>query len=202
MTMLRNRLEKPHSPYIVMAGSIIPATLITGISSDLPGNITAQVRENVFDTVTGKHLLIPQGARINGVYDSRISYAQERVLVVWTRIIFPDGSSLNLEGMPGVDLSGYAGLKDKVDNHWGKLVTGVILSSFLSAAVKVSQGNDIAGERTFRDLAASGAAESVAQVGAKFTDRNLNVQPTLTIRPGEKFNVFVNKDMILSPYRS
>jgi len=189
------------SRYELKAGNIIPGVMITGINSDLPGRLVGQVRENVFDTVTGRHLLIPQGTRVIGTYDSKVAYAQERVLIVWSRLIFPNGDSIDLEGMDGVDLSGYAGMRDKVNNHYGKLITGVVLSSILSATVKVAAGNYDSGQASFGQLAASGAAQEVASVGAKIADKNLNVQPTIEIRPGMKFNVFVNKDLILRPYR-
>jgi len=189
------------SRYELKAGNIIPGVMITGINSDLPGRLVGQVRENVFDTVTGRHLLIPQGTRVIGTYDSKVAYAQDRVLIVWSRLIFPNGDSIDLEGMDGVDLSGYAGMKDKVNNHYGKLITGVVLSSILSATVKVAAGNSDSGEASFGQQAASGAAQEVARVGAKIADKNLNVQPTIEIRPGMKFNVFVNKDLILRPYR-
>jgi len=198
---LKNPLIPAFSRYEVKAGSIIPGVMITGINSDLPGKLVGQVRENVFDTVTGRHLLIPQGTRVIGAYDSKVAYAQERVLIVWTRLIFPNGDSMDLEGMDGVDLSGYAGLTDKVNNHYAKLITGVILSSILSAGSKVAAGNNDVGTASFGQQAASGAAEQVNTVGAKFAERNLNVQPTLEIRPGYKFNVFVNKDMILKRYK-
>jgi len=189
------------SRYELKAGNIIPGVMITGINSDLPGRLVGQVRENIYDTVTGRHLLIPQGTRVIGTYDSKVAYAQERVLIVWTRLIFPNGDSIDLEGMDGVDLSGYAGLRDKVNNHYGKLITGVVLSSILSATAKVAAGNYDSGQASFGQLAASGAAQEVANVGAKIADKNLNVQPTIEITPGMKFNVFVNKDLILRPYK-
>jgi len=199
---LKNPLIPAFSRYEVKAGSIIPGVMITGINSDLPGKLVGQVRENVFDTVTGRYLLIPQGTRVIGSYDSKVAYAQERVLIVWTRLIFPNGDSIDLEGMDGVDLSGYAGLTDKVNNHWTKLITGVVLSSILSAGSKVAAGNNQVGTASFGQQAASGASEAVNTVGAKFTEKNLNIQPTLEIRPGSKFNVFVNKDMILKRYKN
>lgn len=190
------------SKYEVKAGSIIPGVMITGINSDLPGRIVGQVRENVFDTVSGRYLLIPQGTKVVGVYDSKVAFAQDRALIIWTRLIFPNGDSIDLEGMDGVDLSGYAGLKDKVNNHYGKLITGVVLSSILSATAKVAAGNYDSGTATFGQHAASGAAEQVNSVGSKITDRFLNIQPTIEIRPGMKFNVFVNKDLILKSYKN
>jgi type IV secretory pathway VirB10-like protein len=198
---LKNPVIPAFSRYEVKAGSIIPGVMITGINSDLPGKLVGQVRENVFDTVTGRYLLIPQGTRVIGAYDSKVAYAQERVLIVWTRLIFPNGDSIDLEGMDGVDLSGYAGLTDKVNNHWIKLITGVVLSSILSAGSKVAAGNNQVGTASFGQQAASGASDAINTVGAKFTEKNLNIQPTLEIRPGYKFNVFVNKDMILKRYK-
>lgn len=189
------------SKYEVKAGSIIPGVMITGINSDLPGRLVGQVRENVYDTVSGQYLLIPQGTKVIGAYDSKVAYAQERVLIVWTRLIYPNGDSIDLEGMEGVDLSGYAGMKDKVNNHYAKLVTGVVLSSVLSAGAKVAAGNSDFGDASFGQQAVSGAAQQVNNAGAKFVDKNLNVQPTIEIRPGMKFNVFVNKDLILKGYK-
>ncbi|MEE9914008.1 MAG: TrbI/VirB10 family protein [Deltaproteobacteria bacterium] len=199
---LKYSLMKAISPYEVKAGSIIPGVLITGINSDLPGGIVGQVRENVYDTVTGQHLLIPQGTRVIGEYDSKVAYAQERVLIVWTRMIFPNGDSINLEGMNGVDMSGYSGLSDQVNNHFAKLLLGVILSTTLSTSAKIAAGNYDSGTADYGQLAVSGAAEEINKVGSKIVEKNLNVQPTLEIRPGFKFNVFVNKDMILRPYKS
>lgn len=194
-------LSKPVSAYQVMAGTIIPGLLLTGINSDLPGQIVGQVSQNVFDTVTGRHLLIPQGTRIIGHYDSRVTYGQERVLIVWARLILPNGSSISLEGMPGVDLSGYAGLNDQVDNHYGRLLGGVVLGSLLGAAGQLSQGSTNTDNPTFAQLAAQGAAQNINQTGQQLTRKNLSVQPTLGIRPGFRFNVFVTRDVVLQPYQ-
>jgi type IV secretion system protein TrbI len=199
---LKTTLLTPLSKYEVKAGSIIPGVLLTGIYSDLPGQITAQVRENVYDTVSGRYLLIPQGTRLIGEYDSKISYGQERVLVVWTRIIMPNGNSIGLEGMPGVDLSGYAGVSGGVNNHYGKLITGVILGSVIGAGAQVATGGQGAPNvpPSFGQLAVSGAATNINQAGQQITQKNLNLQPTLEISPGQKINVFLTKDMILKPY--
>ena len=197
---VNNTLQKPVSPYEVKTGSIIPGVMITGIDSDLPGHLVGQVRENVYDTVTGQYLLIPQGTRIIGAYDSKIAYAQERVLIVWTRLIYPNGDSIDLEGMGGIDMSGYAGLSDQVDNHL-KLLGGVLLSTMLSTSAKIAAGNNAVGQADIGQLAAAGAGEEVNKVGSSLVEKNLNVQPTLEIRPGFKFNVFVSKDLILKPYR-
>jgi len=198
---VNNTLQKPVSPYEVKTGSIIPGVMITGIDSDLPGHLVGQVRENVYDTVTGQYLLIPQGTRIIGAYDSKIAYAQERVLIVWTRLIYPNGDSIDLEGMGGIDMSGYAGLSDQVDNHYLKLLGGVLLSTMLSTSTKIAAGNNAVGQADIGQLAAAGAGEEINKVGSSLVEKNLNVQPTLEIRPGFKFNIFVSKDLILKPYR-
>ena len=195
----KSSIQAPISKYEIKAGTIIPAVLITGVNSDLPGYITARVRENVYDTVTGKHLLIPQGTRIIGVYDSKIQYGQNRVMTVWTRLIYPNGKSLDLENMTGIDQGGYAGFKDKVNNHWGKLISGALVTSVLSAGAKVATGDP--DDDSYEHLAAQGAAENIANVGAKATEKNLNIQPTIEIRPGYRFNLFVQKDFVLAPYK-
>lgn len=200
-TLLRQHLKSSISEYQLMGGTIISGIMITGINSDLPGEIVGQVSQNVFDTVTGAHLLIPQGTKIMGEYDSRIVYGQERVLVVWTRLIFPNGKSISLEGMPGVDLSGYAGLSDQVNNHYLKLLTGVVFSSFLSAGAQMANGRSFNSiNPSFDELAMQGVARNLNNVGQQITNKNLNIQPTLEIRPGYRFNVFVNKDMVLERY--
>jgi type IV secretory pathway VirB10-like protein len=194
-------LRSPLSKFEVKAGSVIPVTLLTGINSDLPGYITAQVRENVYDTVTGRFLLIPQGTRVIGVYDSKIAYAQNRLLVAWSRLILPNGQSLALEGMVGTDAGGYAGFKDKVNNHWDKIIAGGLMTSLLGAGSKMLSSTDTTSSTTsYEDLAAAGAAQSLAEAGSKIFEKNLEIQPTLEIRPGLKFNVFVNKDLILESY--
>ena len=137
---LDQRIKPPTSPYTLLAGTVIPGVMLSGINSDLPGQLLGQVSQNVFDSVSGKYLLVPQGTRVLGSYDSRIVYGQERVLVVWTRLVFPNGDSISLEGMPGVDLSGYAGLSDQVDNHYLRLLSGVVFSSLLGAAAQVAEG--------------------------------------------------------------
>lgn len=195
-------LLKPISPFEIKAGTIFPSTLLTGINSDLPGQITAQVSENVYDTVTGQYLLIPQGTRIIGEYDSKVAFGQERVLIVWSRLILPNGNSISLEGMPGVDLSGYAGLKDRVNNHYWKLITGVVLGSIIGASAQVAVGGQGSPNvpPSFGQLAVSGAAQNLNQAGQRITERNLNVQPTIEIAPGMKVNVFATKDLIMRPY--
>lgn len=200
--LLNHGIIKERSPYQLMSGTLIPGLMLTGLNSDLPGQILGQVSQNVFDTTTGKYLLVPQGTKVLGQYDSRVVYGQERVLIVWTRLIFPNGKSISLEGMPGVDLSGYAGLSDQVNNHWGRLLTGVIFSSLLSAGAQVAEGRNYSTiDPSYSELATQGVAKNANQVGQEITRRNLNIQPTLEIRPGFRFNVFVHKDMILEPYK-
>ena len=199
---IKTTLMAPISQYEIKAGTILPATLITGINSDLPGQIVAQLRENVYDTVTGNYLLVPQGTRLIGEYDSKIAFGQERVLVVWTRLIMPNGSSVTLEGMPGIDLSGYAGVTGDVNNHYGKLVTGVVLGSVIGAGAQVAVGGQGAPNvpPSFGQLAVSGAALNINQTAQQHTDKVLNLQPTIEVTPGDKINVFVTKDMILKPF--
>lgn len=198
---LGDTLHAPHSEYQLMAGSLVPGVLLTGLNSDLPGQILGQVSQNVYDTVTGNYLLVPQGTKVLGEYDSRIVYGQERLLIVWTRLIFPNGRSISLEGMPGVDLSGAAGLTDQVNNHYLRLLTGVVFSSLLGATAQMAEGQNYDNiNPSYGQLATQGAARNLNDVGQQITRRNLAVQPTLEIRPGFRFNVFVHKDVILEPY--
>jgi len=191
-----HELVSPRSPYQVMAGNLIPASLVTGLNSDLPGQVIGQVTENVFDTVTGQHLLIPQGSRLIGRYDSVIAFGQSRALVVWTRLILPNGDSIQLDNLPGSDGQGFAGLKDKVDRHTWQFIKGAALSSLLSI------GSELASDDTDRlTRALQNAGQDTANIaGQRIIDRNLNVQPTLTVRPGWRFNVIVSRDLILKPY--
>jgi type IV secretory pathway VirB10-like protein len=190
----------PRSPYEVKAGTVIPTTLITGIDSDLPGQIVGQVRENVYDTVTGNYLVIPQGSRLIATYDSMVGFGQERVLVCWNRLIRPDGMSVGLECMPGVDLSGYAGFADDVDHHWWRILSGVALGTLLSATAQRSQGDVTGFQPTFPQLWASNAAGSINSAGQAITQKNLQIQPTIKIRPGFTVNVLVSKDIIITPF--
>ncbi len=194
-------LEPAGSPYTMMAGTIIPGVLISGINSDLPGQILGQVSENIFDTKLGRHLLVPQGTKVIGQYDSRVVYGQDRVLVVWTRLGFPNGTALSLDGMPGMDMSGYAGLKDKVNHHFLRLLTGVVLGSMLGAGAQIAQGDTGTLDPSFSQLALQGAAQNINQAGQRITEKNLDIQPTIEIRPGHRFSVFVTKDVVLKPYR-
>jgi len=196
-----DRVAKPASPYVVQAGTVIPGALITGIRSDLPGQITAQVTENVFDTPSGRLLLIPQGARLIGTYDSQIAFGQSRVLLVWTRLIMPNGRSIVLERQPGADAAGYSGLEDEVDNHWGELFKAAALSTLLAVGSEVGAGSDTGNNGDIVQALRRGSSDSANQTGQKIVQRNLNIQPTLTIRPGFPVRVIVNRDLVLEPYR-
>lgn len=196
-TVSDDRLQAKASPYVVQAGTVIPAALITGIRSDLPGQITAQVTEAVYDSPTGQYLLIPQGARLIGQYDSSVAFGQSRILLVWTRLIMPDGTSIVLERQPGADTEGYAGLEDEVDNHWGMPFKAAVLSTLLSVGAEAGTGSD---ENNLAQAIRQGASNSISQTGQQIVQRQLNIQPTLTIRPGFPVRVIVTRDLVLSPY--
>ncbi|MGH6990664.1 MAG: TrbI/VirB10 family protein [Stellaceae bacterium] len=198
-TVSPDRIEPPASPYVVQAGSVIPAALITGLRSDLPGPVTAQVTEDVYDSPTGKTLLIPQGARLIGEYDSQIAFGQSRILLVWTRLIMPDGRSIVLERQPAADAEGYAGLEDQVDNHWGMLFKAAILSTLLSIGSEAGTSNT---ENSLVQAIRQGGSQGFKQVGEQLVGRSLNIQPTITIRPGFPVRVMVTRDLVLEPYRS
>jgi type IV secretion system protein VirB10 len=178
-------------------GGTISGALITGIRSDLPGQITAQVSENVYDTPTGEYLLIPQGARLIGQYDSQIAFGQSRVLLAWTRLLMPNGKSIVLERQPGADAAGYSGLEDEVDNHWGALFKAAMLSTLLSVG---SEAGTSGNENNLIQAIRRGGSQSFNQVGQRVVSRNLDIQPTLTIRPGFPVRVIVNRDLMLAPY--
>ena len=201
----------PHSrtagqKYEVKTGAVIPGIMVTGINSDLPGNIIAQVSQNVFDTATGNHLLLPQGAKLFGVYDSRVIYGQERVLVAWNRVVFPDGSAITLGAMPGSDVSGYAGYTDKVDNHYFRIFGSAILMSMISGGMaytmdSLDSGNSDSDNPTLQNEMGAALASQLGQATLQLLQKNLNIKPTLEIRPGYQFNVIVTKDLVFErPY--
>jgi type IV secretory pathway VirB10-like protein len=196
-----DRVAAPASTYVVQAGNIIPASLITGVRSDLPGQITAQVTENVFDSPTGRFLLVPQGARLIGIYDSQIAFAQSRVLLVWTRLIMPNGRSIVLERQLGADTAGYAGLEDEVDNHWGALFKAALLSTLLGVGSELGSTTGTGGNSDVITALRRGSSDSLNQTGQKAVQRNLDIQPTLTVRPGFPVRVIVNRDLVLEPYK-
>jgi type IV secretion system protein VirB10 len=193
-------IRKPQLvPQELKIGTIIPAILLTGIDSDLPGQLLAQVSENVYDTATGKFLLIPQGSRLVGIYDSQISYGQKRLMAVWTHLIWPDGSSLNLSGMPGIDPSGYSGFRGRVDNHYLELfLTAVVVSGFnfgyeaITDEDRNAYGNDNSTSNKIKDA----VGEAVAALGARIAEREIARAPTIRIKPGYRFNVMLNKDIV------
>jgi type IV secretory pathway VirB10-like protein len=200
-TTAPDRLARLASPFVVQAGTIIPAALITGIRSDLPGQITAQITENIFDSPTGRARLIPQGARLIGVYDSQVAFGQSRVLLVWTRLIMPNGRSIVLERQQGADVGGYSGLEDEVDNHWIELFKAALLSTVLGVGAELGSGADNGSNTDIIQALRLSAANSLNQTGQQVVRRNLNIQPTLTIRPGFPVRVIVNRDLVLEPYR-
>ena len=191
-----NRIEDPLSPYQLMAGSLIPASLVTGINSDLPGTVIAQVTQNVYDTVSGQHLLVPQGSRLIGRYQSEVSFGQDRALIVWDRILFPDGASI-LISEPGSDAYGYAGVKDRTDNHWNKVFAAAGLATLLGVGAELGPSEDSDIERAIR----RGTTDTVSQAGQRAVSRSLGVQPSITVRPGWPVNVLVTRDLVLRPYR-
>jgi type IV secretion system protein VirB10 len=194
-TVSVERLTAPASPNIVQAGSIIPAALITGVRSDLPGQITAQVTQNVYDSPTGRILLIPQGARLIGEYDSEVAAEQTRVLLAWDRLLLPDGRSIVLERQPGADAAGFAGLQDRINQHWGNLLKAAAVSTLLSVGAELGADSDDDLTRALR----RGSQDTINQTGQQIVRRQLNVQPTLTIRPGHPLHVIITRDLILEP---
>ena len=195
-TVSSDQLVAPASPYVLQAGTIIPAALITGIRSDLPGQITAQVTSHVYDSPSGRYLLLPQGTRLIGQYDSGVAFGQRRVLLVWNRLILPNGRSIVLERQPGADAQGFAGLEDGVDYHWWDLAKAAALSTLLGV------GAELAADDEDRLIAAirGGAQDTVNDAGQQIIERQLDVEPTLTIRPGFPVRVIVTRDLVLEPY--
>ncbi|RUX45135.1 conjugal transfer protein TraI, partial [Mesorhizobium sp. M7A.F.Ca.US.014.04.1.1] len=196
-TVSPDRLAAKASPYVVQAGTVIPAALTTGIRSDLPGQITAQVTENVYDSPSGVYLLIPQGAKLIGQYDSQVAFGQSRVLLVWNRLIMPDGTSIVLERQPGADAQGFSGLEDEVDHHWGQLFKAAALSTLLGVGTSLGSSDD---EGDLAKAIRESAQDSASNVGQQIVRNPLNVQPTLTVRPGFPVRVIVNRDLVLAPY--
>lgn len=204
---LDSQVEPPRSPYELRAGFVIPATLISGINSELPGQIMGQVSANVYDTPTGKHLLIPQGSRLVGAYSSDVVYGQSRVLVAWQRIVFPDGKALDLGSMPGADSAGYAGFNDQVNNHYLRIFGSALLMSGVVAGVTYTQQQNqqqtVNGAPSAQQTMSAALGQQLGQVAAQMISKNLSIAPTLEIRPGYRFNVVVVKDLTFSkPYAS
>jgi type IV secretory pathway VirB10-like protein len=192
-------LQQPTSPYEILAGSVIAASLVTGLNSDLPGMVVAQVTENIYDTVSGQTLLIPQGSRLIGTYDSVVAFGQSRALLVWQRIIMPDGSSVQIDNLPATDPAGYSGLEDEVDYHTWTLLEGIALSTLLGVGGQVAFGND---QSNLVEAIRESTQESTNQAGQRIVEKDLNIQPTITVRPGWPLRVVVHKDIVLKPYQS
>lgn len=190
-------LQRPVSPFTLMAGSIIPASLVTGLDSDLPGFVIGQVTENVYDTVSGRYLLIPQGTKIIGKYDSVVAFGQKRALVVWQRLIRPDGSSIVIDNLPATDEGGYAGLEDRVDFHTWSLLKGIALATLLGVGSELTLGNN---QNDLVSALEQSAVKNTDQAGQSLVQRQLDVQPTLTVRPGWPLRIIVHKDLVLEPY--
>ncbi|NLZ18496.1 MAG: conjugal transfer protein TrbI [Desulfobulbaceae bacterium] len=190
----------------IKTGTVIPAVMVSGINSDLPGVMIAQVSQNVWNTANGKYLLIPQGSKLYGVYDSRVVYGQERVLIAWNRVIFPDGSSVTLGAMPGADMSGYAGFHDKVNNHYMRIFgSAFFMSAILGTTAytldKVDDNGNNSDNPSFQDEMITALAQQMGSAAMQLLQRNLNIKPTLEIRPGYQFNVITTKDVAFSePY--
>jgi type IV secretory pathway VirB10-like protein len=195
-TVAADRVAAPASPNILQAGAVISAALITGIRSDLPGQITAQVTENIYDSPTGRILLIPQGTRVVGQYDSNVQFGQSRILLVWNRLIFPNGRSIVLERQPGADAEGYAGLQDGVDYHWWDLAKAAGLSTLLSVGAELATNDD---DRLIQAIR-NGGQDTINDAGQQIIRRQLNIAPTLTIRQGFPVRVIVTRDLLLEPY--
>lgn len=190
-------LQDAISPYQVMTGTIIAASLVTGLNSDLPDTVIAQVTQPVYDTASGRHLLIPQGSRLIGRYDSQVSFGQSRALVVWDRIIFPDSSSIQIPALPGTDQAGFSGLRDRVNNHYGRLLGAVGLATLLGVGTELTFGDD---ESDLVEAIRDSAQDATNQAGQRIVDRNLNIQPTIEVRPGWPLRVIVTRDLILRPF--
>ncbi len=207
-----NEWISPHTreagrPYEIKTGTVIPGVMVSGINSDLPGTLIAQVAQNIYDTARGRHLLIPQGSKLYGAYDSRVVYGQERVLMAWNRVVLPDGSSINLGAMPGLDMAGYSGFTDEVDNHYLRIFGSALLMSLITGgtayAVDSASGSTALGTdtTTLQDEMTSVLADQLGQTSAMMLEKNLSIQPTLEIRPGYQFNVVVTKDVVFEgPY--
>jgi len=196
-TVSPDRITPPVSPYILQAGTVVAGGLNTKISSDLPGQIVGHVTQNVYDSPTGRYLLIPQGSLLFGAYNSSVSFGQQRTQIIWTRLIFPDGESLVLEKLPGGDAIGQSGLSHEVNNHWGQLFRAALVTTLLSVG---SEAGTSWNENNLMQAIRSGASNGFSMVGNRLVDRSLSVQPTLTDRPGLPFTLILNRDLVLKPW--
>lgn len=200
---LENKVQAPsHSQYILRTGFVIPGTLISGINSELPGQIVAQVSQNVYDTATGRYLLIPQGSKLNGTYSSNVLFGQDRVMVAWQRIIYPDGKALDIGSMPGTDSAGYGGLHDTVNNHYLRIFGSAVLLSGVTAGISYSQNRHRDDDKSASSALSEALGQQLGQTTMQLLNKNMNISPTIEIRPGYRFNIVVTKDMIFSkPYK-
>jgi type IV secretion system protein VirB10 len=192
-----SHLQKPASPYVIQAGWVIPGALVTGINSDLPGEIIGQVTENIYDSQTGRILLIPTGSKLLGKFSAQISYGQRRVQIIWTRVTFPDGRWTSLQNLPGADTAGSTGLEDGVDNHWGSLFKAALLSTILSVGAEAGTSGN---QDNLAQAIRQGSSQSINQTGEHIVERNMNIRPTLTVRPGYPVRIIVDRDLVLAPY--
>lgn len=203
---LNSKVEAPRTPYELRAGAVVPGIMISGIKSGLPGQIIGQVSQNVYDTATGKHLLIPQGTRLIGVYSNNVAYGQDTVLIAWQRLIFPDSKALDIGSMPGADSAGFTGFHDEVNNHYVRIFGSALLMSGVTAGITYSQGQSSGGpysQPTAGSVMSEALGQQLGQVTAQMIEKNLNIAPSLTIRPGYRFNIIVVKDMTFKkPYQS
>jgi type IV secretion system protein VirB10 len=196
-TLNPHALQTPVSPYELLAGTIISASLITGLNSDLPGTVVAQVTEDTYDTAKGRYLLLPRGSRLIGVSDSVIAFGQRRALVVWQRIVMPNGTSIQIDNLPATDAAGYTGLEDKVDYHTWTLLKGIAMSTLLGVGTQATFGGN---NSDLVEAIRQSAQESTSQAGQRIVEKDLNIQPTITVRPGWPLRVILNKDCLLQPY--
>jgi len=200
-TYLTKGREIPLSPYELKVGTLIPATMISGVNSDLPGQVIASVSQNVYDSATGSHLLLPQGSKLYGVYDSQIAYGQSRVLMAWTRVNYPDGTTLELEGMGAIDSEGFAGFEDQVDHHYWKIFGNAFILGMITGATEAGISDSNSDETSTAESINNGVTQQFAETGSTLIEKNLDVQPTIVIRNGYKFNIMLNKDVVLLPYQ-
>lgn len=195
---LGERVTPASSRYALLSGSIVPAALLTALNADLPGRVVAQVTAPVYDSVSGRHLLIPQGARLIGAYDSAVTHGDERVLLVWNRLVFPDGASIDLRGMEATDATGAAGLGDRTDRHLDRLAGAIGLSALFSVIANEAEGDER--DRSLGQSIGDAAAQDAARAGARIVERDLAVKPTLRVRAGARVRLLVTRDIVLRPY--
>lgn len=202
--ILKSRTQAPPTPYVVRTGFVVPGIMVSGINSDLPGDIKGQVSQSVYDTATGRYCLIPQGTIATGKYNADVAFGQERVQVAWQRLTFPNGDVLNLGSMTGADSGGLSGLHDLVDNHWGKIFGAAMAMSVISAGYSLSQDNGSSANGDRRSASSSlseGLGQNLGNAGTQVIQKNLAIQPTNLIRAGMRFNIMVQKDLVFSkPY--